>query len=171
MTIVLLEVVVWRVVRRVEVKDLNVLDVLAGKQVATIGENDLSTSLNVQVLVANYLVRKDVHHADLVVEADYDLETGRVECHTAGFFLEHLVYLQFEAHGGTIAPDFHSLVTGARRDQVLFYADIHAGDGARVEWVHQVLVHCLNVLVVKRTDCHPEDLICVSCEHDRVVRR
>ena len=93
MTIVLLEVVVWRVVRRVEVKDLNVLDVLAGKQVATIGENDLSTSLNVQVLVANYLVRKDVHHADLVVEADYDLETGRVECHTAGFFLEHLIYL------------------------------------------------------------------------------
>jgi len=92
-TIVRLEVIVWRVVRRVEVEDLNVLDVLARKQVATIGENDLSTSFNVQVLVAYDLVRKDVHHADLVVEADYDLETGRVEGHTAGVFPEQLVDL------------------------------------------------------------------------------
>ena len=36
MTIVRLEVIVWRVVRRVEVEDLNVLDVLDSEKVSTI---------------------------------------------------------------------------------------------------------------------------------------
>ena len=36
MTIVGLEVIVWRVVRRVEVEDLNVLDVLDSEKVSTI---------------------------------------------------------------------------------------------------------------------------------------
>ena len=46
-TIVGLEVVVRRVVRGIEVKDLDVLDVLTGEEVATVGEHDLTALLDV----------------------------------------------------------------------------------------------------------------------------
>ena len=82
-----------------------------------------------------------------------------MESHAASLVLERLINLKLEIHGGTVAPDFNSLVAGASRDEVLLYAHIHAGDRARVERVHKILVEGFHVLVVQRADRHLEDLI------------
>lgn len=111
MAIVCLEVVMRRVVGRVEVKDLDVLDMLASKEVATVGEHYLAALLDVQVLVLLDGVSEDIHHADLVVEAHHDLEARWVERHAAGLILERLINLKLEVMRGTVAPNFYGFVT------------------------------------------------------------
>ena len=65
---------------------------------ATVAEYDLTALLDVQVLVLLDRVSKHVHHANLVVEADHDLEASRVESDTDRIILESLVYLKFKSH-------------------------------------------------------------------------
>lgn len=97
-------------------------------------------------------VREDIHHPDAIEEADHDLETGWVERHTHGIVLELLIYLKVEAEGRAVAPYFDGAIRGASCDEVLFDADIHAGDWPRVEGVNEVLVHGVNILRVMQVD-------------------
>jgi len=97
-TDVALEIIVWWVVRGEEVENLDVLDGHACKQVATIGENDLATRLNIQILVLLDRIGEDVHHPNLVKEAYNNLETSRMEGDTFSGFLEYLVDLELEVH-------------------------------------------------------------------------
>ena len=149
MTVVALEIIARWVVSGEEVENLDVLNGLACKQVATIGKNDLATRPNVQILVLLDRIGKDVHHSNLVIKAYNNLETSRMEGDTVSGFLEYLVNLELEVHGSAIAPNLYSHVGRAGGDQVLLNANVHACNGARVERVYQVLINSLYILIVK----------------------
>ena len=88
-----LESVVYRVLRRVEVVDVDEVDEHAGEEVAAVGEDDLTARLDWQILVLLDRVCKDVHHANTVEEAHNDLEASRVEGDADGIVLELLIDL------------------------------------------------------------------------------
>lgn len=71
-----------------------------------------------------------------------------MEGHAEGVICKLLIDLQLETHRGAIAPNLDCLVRRARHNEILLDADVHSGDGSRMERVDQVFVHCLHVLVV-----------------------
>ena len=147
MTIVRFEVVVWRIVSRVEIEHLDVLIVLTSEQMSSIWEYYFATILDVQVFVLLDWVFKDVHHTDFVEEANYNLETGRMKGYTAGIVLEDLIDFQFEFRV-VIFPDFNSLIAWACRYQVLLDTDIHSIDRSRMEGMYEILIDSFDVFVV-----------------------
>ena len=92
-----LEGVMDRVLCREKAVDVNEVDEHAGKEVATVGEHDLTAQLNWQVLILLDRVSKHVHHPDSVEETHDNLEASWVEGHTHGIILELLVDLQLES--------------------------------------------------------------------------
>jgi len=83
------------------------------------------------------------------MKAYNNLETSGMEGDTAGVIFERLVDHQLEVRGSAITPNLHSLVDRAGRDQVLLYANVHAGNLARVERMYQILINSLDILIVK----------------------
>ena len=111
-----LEGVIYRVLSRVEIVDVDEVDEHAGEKVATVGENNLSTLFDRQVLVLLNCICKHVHHSNSIEEANDNLETCRMEGYAHGIILELLVDLQFEAKRGAITPNLNSPVGRTRRD-------------------------------------------------------
>ena len=105
-----LEGVIDRVLRRVEVVDVDEVDEHASEKVTSVGEHDLTALLDWQVLVLLDCVRKHVHHSNAIEESNDNLKTCRVEGHTLCLILELLVDLELEAKRRAITPDLDCLV-------------------------------------------------------------
>lgn len=103
-----LESIVDRVLRRVEVVDVDEVDKHAGEEMSTVGENNLTTSFNWQVFILLNVVSKDIHHPDSIEEANDNLKASRVECYAHRVILERLIDLKFEAKRWAVAPDLDS---------------------------------------------------------------
>ena len=97
--------VVNRVLRRVEVVDMDEVNEHAGEKVSTVGEDDLTARLDWQILVLLDRVCKYIHHANTVEEAYHNLETSWVEGYADGIILELLVDLQLKAQRWAVAPN------------------------------------------------------------------
>ena len=102
--------VIDRILRSVEVVDVNEIDLHASEKVTAIREDNFTTLLNWQVLVLLDRVCKDIHHSDPVEETNNNLETCRMERYAHGIFLELLIYLKLESQRRTITPDLDCLV-------------------------------------------------------------
>ena len=104
------EGIIDRVLRRVEIVDVDEVDEHASEKVTTIGENNLSTLFDRQVLVLLNCIRKHVHHSNSIEEPNDNLETCWMEGHALCLILEHLVDLELEAKRGAITPNLDCLV-------------------------------------------------------------
>ena len=76
------EGIIDRVLRRVEVVDVDEVDEHAREKVTPVREHDLTTMLDWQVLVLLDCVRKNVHHSYSIIESNGNLKACRVEGHT-----------------------------------------------------------------------------------------
>ena len=108
------------------------------KKVSTVGESQLSASLDRNNVIRLQTFLKNVHHSDSVSESDDQVEARWVESYTIGFVMEHLADL--ESWWVRVVPDSNGLVDGAGGDQVFLDADVHSLDSSGVERVDQVLV-------------------------------
>ena len=163
--------VLGRVLRRVEVVDVDKVDEHASKKMAAVGEDNLTTCLDGYILILLNSIGEDIHHPDTIEEADNDLEACWMEGDTHGIILELLIDLQFEAKRWAVTPDLHSLVRGAGGNQILLNAHIHTGDRPRVERMHQILVGSFHALwlIVEQADVHSINLVVIRGEYDLVL--
>ena len=88
------EHIVNRVFRRIEFEHADVIVVLACEEVSTIRKHDLTAIFNVaDILVRNYFLFKNVHQADTVGKASYNMESRRVKSNAERFIVECLIDL------------------------------------------------------------------------------
>lgn len=63
----------------------------ASKKMATVGEYDLTTLLDLDVFVLKNFFLEDIHHANAIEEANDYLESGWMERYGHGIILELLI--------------------------------------------------------------------------------
>ena len=80
----------------VELVDPDRLVVLAGDEVTSVGEDDLTALTDVDVLVRDEVVVQNVHEDHSVAETHHEVEAGRVKGDAVSFFLELLTDFELE---------------------------------------------------------------------------
>ena len=104
--------------------------VSASEEVTTVRKPDLSAELDWNLFESLESLLEDIHHADFICKANYDMETRRMESERVCLVLENLT--DFESTS-VIVPDAHSLVSSASSNQLLLYANVHAVDGTGMD--------------------------------------
>ena len=89
---------------------------LAGEQMTSIWENNLSTVLVWKLFVLLDAILEDIHHPELVEEAQNDLETSWMEGNTEWVILVSLTDLKIESHGRMVAPNLDSFISWGGND-------------------------------------------------------
>eukprot|EP00350_Pseudokeronopsis_sp_OXSARD2_P004233 CAMPEP_0170540080 /NCGR_PEP_ID=MMETSP0211-20121228/98_1 /TAXON_ID=311385 /ORGANISM="Pseudokeronopsis sp., Strain OXSARD2" /LENGTH=606 /DNA_ID=CAMNT_0010842351 /DNA_START=1922 /DNA_END=3742 /DNA_ORIENTATION=+ len=162
----LLEVVLAGLFGSVELVDAHLVLICAGEEVASIRKPDVPAALDGDLLEGLQVLRKHIHHADLVGETHDDVEAGGVESDAVGFILEDLADLQLLL---LVVPDPHALINATSHNLLFLDADIHAVDGSGVEGVDEVLI--LSVIrgpLQVQIDLH--ELVVLRGEDDHVFR-
>jgi len=150
----------------VEFVDIDIALSSTSKEMATIGEPDLSATLNSNSLERFQTFLEDVHHPYSISETNNQMEARRVEGYTVGLVVEELTNLKLRRSG--IVPDPNSLVDGAGGDEVFLHTDIHPLDGSAMEGEDEVFI----LGVVRwplKVDVDLHDLVVLSSEDDAVV--
>ena len=81
----------------IELIDPDLFVVLAGEKVATIGENDLTALLDLELFVSNQLLAlKNIHETDCVAETNNQVDAARVKSDRMGLLLGLVAELRFE---------------------------------------------------------------------------
>lgn len=113
----------WAVFTRVELVNMDVSLMSTSKEVTTVGELDLSASLDLDLMVHFQTLLEDIHHSDSVSETDDNMESRWVEGNTVGFILESLTDLKLR---WIVVPYSHSLVDRASGNKIFLDAHVHA---------------------------------------------
>lgn len=133
----------------------------------TMGELNFTRLFDSELFVCLQALLEQVHHSDSLVETDDHVEARGMESHTVGLILELLIDFQIETILSHVRPHFNGAIDGARRDERLLDASVHAVDLAGVEGKHEVRVVDL-VSGSLHVDRHLHDLLVVSREDERV---
>ena len=111
------------------------------KEMTTIGESNLSATLDSNVMEWLKALLEHIHHSHSVGETNNDMESRRMESNTVGLVVVRSADLKsWGLILSLIVPNSHSLIDRASSNQVLLDTDIHALDSSRVKWVDKVLI-------------------------------
>jgi hypothetical protein len=109
----------------------------ACKEVAAVGESDLTAQLDADLLELLEASLENIHHANLVSETYYDMETRGMESKGVCLILENFANLQGLS---MIVPDADCLVGSTGTNELLLNADVHAINAAGVERIDKIFV-------------------------------
>lgn len=129
-----------RVLRQVELINIDGATVRDREKVTTMGELNLTAQLNLDILERYQILFKQVHHADTLIETDNKVETTGMESHTVGLLLENLIDFQIKASSVGVGPDFDCAVNTRCGDVGFLNAGVQTVDLTSMEWQHQVTV-------------------------------
>ena len=111
----------------------DLLVVLAGEEMTTVGEHNLTALLDRQLLVLDKGTVQNVHHANLVAEADHDVESTGVERQRMRLKVALVAEFRLEHVAGSVGPQPDGTIRRAGSHEFLFDADVEAVDLLGVE--------------------------------------
>ena len=124
---------ILRARRCVEFVDPDFLLLLACKEVATVGEDNLTTLLDLKLLVRDELLVQDVHKSDRIAEANDQVEARRVEGDRVGLLLGWVAKFRLEHLTGRVGPKSDCTIRRACCNELFLDTHIKAVDLLGVE--------------------------------------